>query len=221
MLQLDKRQAFLPRDDEKNYHIDKTAYKFKFTRRWFRQRNQVTFSTFLPDKFHHGERPVNMIQIGVFEGMDLIWCLQHILTHPKSRVLAIDPWAATRKLDQERMEAAYERAVHNLRPWRKKVEIVRDYSQEVLKDLLHDKAGAGKCNLVIIDGDHRANAVYEDATYSYELLKPTGWMLFDDYFNRTRKRKHVKEGVNRFLEDHEHDVELVWNHRHCVCFEKI
>lgn len=213
-------------DDQKNVPIDFDAHAFRFTKRWFRSRNQKTWSSFLPDKFSHDD-PVNMIQIGVFEGMDLVWCCQNFLGHPDSRVLAIDPWHATRKLNQAKMDNVKANAEHNLRPWRDKVQIIQGDSDSVLTDLIDNGATAindkpiktGEWDLIVIDGDHNQVAVYEDACNAFQLARKGGWLLFDDYHNQIKKKKHVQDGVKMFVEDFGDDLVLAWQHRYCVCLE--
>src|SRR3990167_1673824 len=119
---LSSDQAFAKVPNEVSIPIDTTQHDFQFTRHWFRNRNQATWSTYLKPMFGDG-RPVRMIQIGVFEGADLVWCCQNLLTHPDSKALAIDPWLETTKLDQTYMTAVENRARHNLLPWSKKVSI--------------------------------------------------------------------------------------------------
>ena len=213
---LTKEQCFIPFENEKNIPIDKSKYAFKFSRRWFQQRNQHTFSTFLTKKFSN-ENPVKMIQIGVFEGTDLVWMFQNILGHPDSQAIAIDPWAASRKISQE--EKCCKRARYNLETWKNKIQVYREFSQKILPQLVED--GKIDYDLVIIDGDHNAPIVYNDAMLSYQLLRVGGWMVFDDYHNRVTKAHHVQEGVDEFLQDYGDDVKLVWQHKHCVCFEKV
>lgn len=224
-----KQEAFTAREGEVSISIDKTEHAFRFTKRWFRNRNQMTFSTFLPKHFNSsGVEQLRMIQIGVFEGMDLVWCLQNILVHPESRVVAIDPWLRTRKIDQQHMNECWERAQHNLRPWRKKVEIIRDLSKSTLQDLMRQGITiggvpclSGNWDMIIIDGDHNAPAVYEDAIYSLKLVRKGGWLLFDDVRNNITKKNHVADGLRHFLEDYGDEVKLVWAHRHCNCYEKV
>jgi predicted O-methyltransferase YrrM len=221
-----KEQAWAVRGDEKKIELDRTQYPFRFTRRWFEQRNLVTWSTFFPKRFT-GD-PIKMIQIGVFEGMDLIWCLQNILKHPHSRVLAIDPWIKTTKLSQEIMDKVYDNAQHNLRPWRHQLQLTRCESFSVLQDVIAngivigDKLlKKGEFDLIVIDGDHNAPAVYDDAVASLELLKPGGWMVFDDVRNRIPKKRHVQMGLDMFMDDYAEQVSRVWYHYHCDCLEKI
>lgn len=211
-----------PADLLRNTPIDQTEHQFEFTRSWFRNRNQTTFSTFLPPKFD-GSRPVRLIQIGVFEGADLVWQFQNTLRHPDSFAFAIDPWAATTKLDQQTMDKVAARAASNLRPWKKKLQLHRGFSQDILAAAV--KAGrlagvrSGFWDIVVIDGDHRADAVQRDATLAMQLLKPGGWLLFDDVRTQVPKKDEVEVGLRRFLDVWGGSLELAWSHRFCECYE--
>lgn len=201
---------------DRTIKLDTSMHDFKFTRRWFLRRNIITWSTYLRGKYNNNT-PMRMIQIGVFEGMDLIWCLQNILGHPDSHVIAIDPWEPTTKLDAEFMQACNGRAMHNLSPWEDKVTLIRGHSQQVLPQINLE----GQIDLVIIDGDHNRVPVLADAVNALRLLKPGGWMVFDDVRNRIPKADHVKHGIESFLGVYSNHVELAWKHRHCDCYEKL
>lgn len=211
-------EAFTPPADETNIPIDGSQYNFNWTRRWFKQRNQKTWSTFLGPKFPP-DKPYNAIQIGVFEGMDLTWLMQNCLSHPDSRVLAIDPWLKTRKLDQAHMDGVMERAKHNLSPWKDQIDIVRGFSGEILEADPHFKPG--QVDLLIIDGDHKADPVYEDARLGLELMKKGGWIVFDDVRQRVPKPEEVEAGLRRFLGDYGDRVKYVAQHRYCDIFEVV
>lgn len=227
-IKVSKEEAWKTVEGEKRIKI-KSDYPYRFTKRWrwFKYRNQVTYSTFLPERF--AGKPINMIQIGVFEGMDLVWSFQNLLTHPDSRCLAIDPWSATNKISAERMEEVYETAQHNLRPFRKRLRIERGCSLDVLSDVLF--AGAieiegkpirtGEWDLIVIDGDHNADAVRSDAILSLKLSRVGGWLLFDDVRNNHFKKNHVFDGLKSFNGDFEGKVKRVWYHRHMDCYEKL
>jgi len=223
---LSKKEAFEPVENEIKIPIIKEGYNFEFTRRWFVQRNLSTWSTFFPRKFSH-KKPVNMIQIGVFEGADLIWCVQNILGHPDSRVVAIDTWLKSRKLSQDIMDNCYVRAQRNLHIWRKRIKLIKGKSQDVLPDLIKNGISIGdkpikkgEFDLIVVDGDHHAPAVYSDAMNSFELVKKHGWIVFDDYHNRVKKNHHVQEGIDEFLIDHEDYLDLEWQHKYSLCLKK-
>lgn len=205
---------FAPVPGERRIQIDRSQHNFTFTRRWFIHRNMTTWSTFLLPRFGGGRR-VAMLQIGVFEGMDLVWCCQNLLTHPASKVLAIDPWDPTTKLDSTYMQGVEDRARANLKPWAAKVELVKAYSQEFLVNTPPNT----RFDLAVIDGDHNAVPVFQDAALTLALMKPGGLMVFDDVRNRIPKKDHVEEGVRRFLEIFGDRVKLAWRHRFCDAYE--
>lgn len=214
--------------EERTVPIDDSQHRFQFTRRWFEVRNQQTFSTFLPPRFS-GKEPVHLIQIGVFEGMDLVWDFQNILCHPDSRALAIDPWAATSRIDGKTMMEVRERAIHNLKPWEEKLSLCQGFSHEVLAPLVEGTPvriqgktiQRGEWDLIVIDGDHSASAVLSDACQSYQLARRGGWLLFDDVRNRKPKQEAVREGLDRFRMRKGDAVRTVWQHRFCDCLEKV
>lgn len=212
-----KRQAFQKLDIERKLPIDRREHEF--TRSWFVHRNLTTFSTFLEPRFPPG-KPWRMVQIGVFEGMDLVWQLQNILTHPDCRALAIDPWLATTKLNADHMQRVEGRARRNLERYGSRVEIVKGLSQDILRERTPELRET--LDYVIIDGDHNAAPVFQDAILSYWLVKPGGWLVFDDVENRTPKKDHVKHGVDRWLDSgYEEKVRQVWKHRFCECYERL
>lgn len=212
---ISKEEAFAIRGDEKNIPIKDEKTKFEFTKKWFKSRNQTTWSTFLAPRFD-GSKPIHVVQIGVFEGMDLVWLMQNCCRHPSSRVIAIDPWLATTKLSKEYMEECHKRAIRNLRQWRNQVTIIRGKSQEELEDVKTNWA-----DLIIIDGDHDAIPVLKDAKESLRICKTGGLMVFDDVRNRTRKKDHVIDGLRMFLEQHDSDVKLEFQHRFVDAYTKV
>ena len=207
-----KEQAFAPVDGETSIPIDYAQFNFQFTKRWFKTRNQKTWSTFLYPQFGGGQ-PVKMLQIGVFEAMDLVWCCQNLLQHPDSHVIGIDPWVATRKISAPKMEAVYERAKHNVTPWVGKVKLIRGFSGKELPKLPRDYF-----DLIVIDGDHNADAMYMDAVQSLTAAKTGAHLVFDDVRNRIDKKDHVAQGLEMFVNEYDDKVEFQWAHRYCDCF---
>lgn len=197
---------------------------YVFRRRWFKLRNQCTFSTFLIPKYLP-DTPYKMLTIGVFEGAQEVWMMQNLLKHPESKLYCIDPWQDTGKLDQTFMNQCHENATNNLSEWKSQVNLQRGYSQEIMRNAINDGAyfgePMGSFDFIIIDGDHCAEPVYQDAVNAYEFLKPGGWMLFDDVRNQVQKHDHVKEGLEKFLPEYSNRVKFVWAHRFCDCYEKI
>lgn len=208
-------EAFALSREDKNIPLMFDGYDFKFTRQWFRNRNQITWSTYLLPMLD-ASKVIHALQIGVFEFNDAAWLMQNLLTHPSSTLIGIDPWSATTKFDQKYMNECYERSLKNSRFWGSRVLLIRGYSQNVLPGFV-----GGFYDLIIIDGDHNAPAVLSDAKNALRLLKSGGVMVFDDVRNRIPKKDHVLKGIELFLEEHNNDVQLAWQHRYADAYVKL
>lgn len=191
-----------------------TGYDFRFRRRWFWLRNCQTFSRYLVPKF--AGRLSRFLNIGIFEAAQESWLLEHVLTSPASSVIGVDPWLPTTKLDAEFMAECRRNAEHNLsyHP-RDKWCLIEGQSQSVLRML----PSVPWFDCAIIDGDHNAEAVREDAALTLPMMKPGGWILFDDVRNRIPKKDHVEDGIKMWLQASGDSVQLVWRHRYVDCYE--
>ncbi len=209
---------------------DRSDYDFKFTRNWFRNRNLSTFRDYIYP--HWSGRNIVYLEIGVFEGMSLVWMMQHILTSEGSRSVGIDPWLITSKISAERMREVMDRAHHNLLPWRrtgalntnqKRCTLIQANSGEAL--IRMNRKGyagikKGTVDLCMIDGNHKSGATLDDARLCWPLLKTGGWLLFDDVENDKEKIHHVKEGLDMFLDEIGNEAKFLWEHKYMEAFEK-
>jgi len=206
----------------RKHDIRHDEHDFQFTRRWFRNRNLPTFRDHVLPEFKG--KPTTYLELGVFEGMSAVWMLQYVLQHPRSKAVGIDPHLMTTKLDGNHMESVRQRAIHNTRPWADKFTLVRGCSVEVLRRMCrkgYAGIGEGVVDICMIDGDHNAPAVLDDALHVFRLLRPGGWMLFDDYNNDRPKRNHVKEGVEMFLQTEEGgQTDPLWEDRYIYAVKK-
>ncbi|CAD5980273.1 UDP-N-acetylglucosamine--peptide N-acetylglucosaminyltransferase [Planktothrix tepida] len=158
---------------EKNYH---------FTKDWF--------SVNIPkwDKALHAfaHRPqIQGLEIGSFQGMSACWLLDHILTHPTAKMTCIDLSFKT-EFDQNIVKTGASEKVIKL----------EGYSQEILPTLCPHTY-----DFVYIDGCHLASVVLQDALLSWQLLKPEGIMIFDDYEYRDPENpeEDTRQGIDKFL----------------------
>ncbi len=225
---VDHKDAFRLLENDVSIKIDTSEYKPLFTRSWFRTRNQTTYSTYLPPRYP-ADKPHNIMLIGVFECADLLWIAQNLLRHPNSRAVGIDSWPPTRKIDQEGMNAVRDRARKNIKLFSGQVQLIRGMSQNIIPAMIDQptkvrgkEIKAGEWDLIIIDGDHNADPVCEDAKNAMQIIRPGGWILFDDVRNRGRKADHVYHGiVGWLLDEGSEDVEMVWAHRYMNCYRKL
>ena len=79
----------------------------------------------------------------------------------------------------------------------------------------------GKVDLCMIDGDHNAATVYDDARLVFQLVRSGGWIMFDDVENGRAKTEHVKDGLTSFLQEYGDKVKLVVKDRYMEIYEKL
>lgn len=138
---------------------------YRFTKDWFTSRIPLWERVLSP---WQGAANLQYLEIGVYEGRSALWMLEHVLTHPSSRLTAVDIFPRDLK----------ERFLANVRlsGFAKKVTVITGRSQTELRRL-----PLRHFDIIYVDGSHRAGDVFADAVLSWELLKPGGLLMFDDY----------------------------------------
>lgn len=119
---------------------------------------------------YKGKPAIHYLEIGVNQGRSAIWVLENILTHPTATLTGIDLFP-----EGTDFKAKY---IYNLKlsGYGNKTKTITGFSQNELKNL-----PLNFYDIIYIDGDHRAAGVLTDAILSWNLLKPGGVLIFDDY----------------------------------------
>jgi hypothetical protein len=203
--------------------IDLSQHNFQFTKNWFNSRNRRTFQRYVVPVWKG--KPITYMEIGVWEGMSLCFMLQNVLTHPQSKAIAYDPYLFTHKQSPQEMEAVMSRAIHNTEPWRDRCKLIRGCSADILRLMLRRRGfegiKAGMVDLTMIDGNHNALAVLDDARLVYQLTRVGGHILFDDVCNDIKKYDHVEEGLAMWKQEMGDKVKFLWKHRYMEGYEKV
>lgn len=164
-----------------------TSPKYRFSVEWFKTYDRPQH--LLRILGHLTDKPSRMIEVGCFEGESTIWFLENILTHAESSIYCIDTFQGSPEyfdpmgVDRTDIEARFD---HNLSasglfhkvkkdPGESKWRLIGllDDPERLLDNVLYDA--------IYIDGSHVACDVLADAVLAFELLKPNGIMIFDDY----------------------------------------
>ena len=157
-----------------------------------------------------GRPHVALLEIGSYEGRSMVWFLQHVLTHPTSRMTCVDPF------DPLSGEPRFD---HNLRVggWGDRVRKIKGRSEAALVTL-----DTEAFDIVYIDGSHEAVNVLMDAVASWRLLKPGGVMIFDDYlWELTRPAdRRPQIAIDMFLRDFRSRLEVL-HHEYQVIVRKL
>jgi len=199
-------------------------HEFQFTAKWFLNTNLPTFRDYIYPVWK--DKPISYVEIGVFEGMSLVWMMQYVLTHPKSYAVGIDPWLMSAKFDEEVMESIRFRAYHNLSPWKDRCALVRGNSNDVVGKALALKQGfsgmkKNSIDLFFIDGDHHELTTTGDGELGLRLVRPGGWIIFDQINTPRKKSGFAKEGLELFLERNGRSVKMIWKNDYMEAYEKL
>ena len=115
-----------------------------------------------------GKPNVRGLEIGSFEGRSALWFLENVLTHPTSTITCVDIWEGDYEQTFDANMKAYGRP--------EKLTKIKSRSDEALRNLK-----LRNFDFIYIDGSHEAKDVLVDAVLTWDLLKPGGIMIFDDY----------------------------------------
>lgn len=109
---------------------------------------------------------VHAIEIGSCEGRSARWLLENVLTNPGSVLACVDINLRPQLLE-------------NLKPWSGRVQFAQGESREWWRAIVGYRWGMS--DLVYIDGSHHARDVFSDSAFAWEVLKPGGILIWDDY----------------------------------------
>lgn len=182
---------------------------------WFNQNIKI-----FEKNLNHYKHVSNLkfLQIGAYTGDASKWILENILTNKTSILIDVDTWTGS------------EEEIHKTFNWNEVYSLYNSRMSKFSNSIKYvgtSKSYLQSCNVefdfIYIDGDHTAEAVYQDATFSFPFLKNNGIMAFDDYlWSHDTKLPELepKMGIDRFLVEHEKDIEVL-SHGYQVWIKKL
>jgi predicted O-methyltransferase YrrM len=160
--------------------------EYQFTKDWFHWAPEV-WQQLIPLV------PANpkVMEIGSFEGRSTVWIAENMLGDA-GELVCIDTWEGGEEHGAEDMGTVEARFDHNRKTameakgWNTEYQYggqsiakVKGTSYDVLASFAVD--GDKDFDFIYIDGSHIAKDVLTDACMAWQLLKPKGLMVFDDY----------------------------------------
>lgn len=150
------------------------GYNYIFSEDWF-SGNIPVWSQCL-SKFKN--RPdLNFLEIGSFQGKSTVWLLENILKDPSSKLTCIDTFEGSIENTEQQKHKLFEIFQHNITPFKKQVNILRGYSQDMMRPMPRTPT----YDFIYIDGSHAGPDVLEDSVLAFPMLKQGGVLIWDDY----------------------------------------
>jgi len=127
----------------------------------------------------------NILEIGSHEGRSTCWTLENLLSD-SGTITCLDPFAnhhinpfrdETYSVDED-VWRRFQANVGEAKKPNQTINVMRGTSYYSLADLITQRK---TYDFIYVDGNHQADATLADACMCFGLLKPGGFMLFDDY----------------------------------------
>lgn len=149
----------------------------KFTQDWF-SHNIANFNH-IKNELGDIQR---ILEIGCFEGRASCWMLENML-HPHGHLYVIDTFKGSDEhtgMNLSELRKTFDSNIDEVRKETQGVFVMEKTSCEALGSLIFDKL-FDHFDFIYVDGSHKAPDVLTDACMAFNLLRPGGIMLFDDY----------------------------------------
>ena len=171
----------------------------KFTQDWFTSNigNFEAAKLVLPDN-------KRILEIGCFEGRATCWMLQNMLADD-GVIYCVDTFKGGQEhdgMDLSRLRDVFEENISACAKLTQEVKILENLSFKSLAMLIMAEL---EFDFIYVDGSHEIQDVITDACMAFQLLKPGGVMLFDDY----EGTEDMKTAINTFLITHRHKCKLL------------
>jgi predicted O-methyltransferase YrrM len=123
-----------------------------------------------------GKDGVEILEVGSYEGRTACWFLDEILTGEDCDIVCVEPFASYADRPTDDWDAVRRRWVDNTRGRALPVDAMWR-----VEDARNSDVRWTPFDAAFIDGDHSSAAVLNDAVRVFDLLKPGGILMFDDY----------------------------------------
>lgn len=169
--------------DPNTHPISTSRERFTFQHGWF---------DMIIDDWEELTQPLrgkklNILEIGCFEGASTTWMLDHLMSHPDSRMTVVDTFeggmehqgadGSSVSYDLGTLESRFRANISKCEHV-SKLRIIKSLSDDALLTLRQEKV---RFDFIYIDASHVAIDVLHDAVLCWRMLEVQGIMVFDDF----------------------------------------
>lgn len=194
---------------------------YEFTQNWFAVNEPlwVQFKGVLPPK---GQKRC-FLEVGSFEGTSATWMVQNLM-EAGDELVCVDTWGGGEEhtaWNMSDVEARFDRNIAKaLKAFPGKTVVkVKGKSAVALSEehmrLAEELNYQNYYDLIYIDGSHAAPDVLADAVLAWQILKPEGILVFDDYaWNDGGNISHIlhrpKIAIDAFLNIYAERLDIIY-----------
>lgn len=150
---------------------------------------------------------------GIYEGRAVIWLFDNILTHPKCTVTCVQNFKGNKV--NPKTWTLLKPPQSTLSVFKKNLEIknltkkVHIYDGDPVDTLRHPEVMKKQFDIIYIDANRHSRHVLEDGVLAYPMLKPGGFMIFDDYTsNREHDNSCPKQAIDAFMDLYASEIKV-------------
>jgi predicted O-methyltransferase YrrM len=150
---------------------------YQFSNDWFR-----SGSSTWPEIASLMKQRSDFLEIGSYEGRSSVWTVENMITDSGS-LTCIDNWKGGEEHSEHDMAAVEARFDYNINLVTTKFPLrdVYKMKQSSIDALATLVSGGAQFDFIYIDGSHQAKDVLTDSCLAWPLLRPGGFMVWDDY----------------------------------------
>lgn len=161
---------------------------------------------------------INIIEVGSWKGLSANIMAQHCRQNNQQvRIICIDTWLGSVEHQDEINRTngypdIYTEFIQNTK-YLSNEDVIYPFPISSTEGACYLKNKGMKADIIYIDAGHEYDSVLSDTKLFWELLEPTGVMIFDDY-----AWSSVKKAVDEFFEDK--PVIKIINQEQAIVFPK-
>jgi predicted O-methyltransferase YrrM len=171
---------------------------YKYTHAWFYE-SYLYYN--IKDYFLDINAPLNILEIGCYEGLSSCYFSDELLNNPDSTLDCVDPWNLEDSTTPVKNNT-YDIFINNiaLSKNKEKIKVHKKYSNEFFSQIENNKL----YDIIYIDGSHIPEDVKFDMDNSFKVLKKGGMMWMDDYMST----EEVKSTIDEFVKSHNKEIKV-------------
>lgn len=184
--------------------------QYDFTEKWFESLINTEYTIANNESEHtivwDPSEKRQILEIGVYEGGSSVFWSDFYLDHEESSLISIDPFTGSeehlRNPENYAGLAKLERTARgNIAKSKNasKVEVIKGTSQYVFPEIDRRCNSKPFIDILYIDGAHDSASVARDIVLYVPLVKPGGYVIFDDY-GHPDVRRAVDMSLNAFAQ---------------------